>query len=336
MKKFFFSILAVGALVACTKSEVKYDDASELSFAPVASTVTKVANMGAIDGVTYPINEDFRVWGYWQLLDADSDHSAFNNATSYIDNKVFSHKDGQTWKGKDKSYYWPKTGSMVFACLSPADAPVTNLSHNVVTDNFSFKYAGTNNTAATVDIMWSNTTNSFNEKNVAAAGVPVQFNHALSWITFKFKGDDVTSHGGFAINSLVIDNLYVGGTFNSNTQTWSSFTTAASMDVFKATGPMDLTKEFVIFEDAEQGTLVVPQTNVTAGLGANYSYTATLKFTNKLGDVHINETVKLDLGKGWEIGKHYTYYITMTASEILISPEVVDWAEVDPADQFEF
>ena len=314
---------------------MQYEDAaSEIAFAPVASVVTKTANMGAIDGVTYPTNEDFRVWGYWQLLDADSEPSAFNNATSYIDNKVFTHKDAQTWRGKDKLYYWPKTGSMVFACLSPADAPVTDLSHNVVEDNFSFKYAGTNNTECTVDIMWSNTTNSFNEKSAPAPGVPVKFNHALSWITFKFKGDDVTSHGGFAINSLVIDQLYVGGTFASKSQTWNTFTTGTSMDVFKKTGPMDLTTEFVIFEDAPAGTLVVPQNKTNTSLNKNY--TATLTFTNKLGDTHITEVVKLDLGTGWEIGKHYTYYITMTAKEILISPEVVDWVEVDPADQFVF
>ena len=50
MKKFLFSILAVGAIVACTKSEVKYEGDTEIAFAPVASTATKAA----IEGTYYP------------------------------------------------------------------------------------------------------------------------------------------------------------------------------------------------------------------------------------------------------------------------------------------
>lgn len=330
MKKFFFSILAVGALVACTKSEVKYEGETEIAFSPVASVATKANVMHAIDGTVYPAAETFKVWGYWQLLGAGNDNAAFTDATTYIDAKQFAKAvDGTLWRGAAKPYYWPKTGSMVFACLSPDDAPVTNLTHDVETDNFRFDFAGTANTAETVDIMWSNTTNSYTEET-AAAGVPVTFNHALSWITFKVKGDAVTSNGGFVINSLVMDQLYTGGTFTSNNKTWSSQKNPVAINVFTGS-PRNLTTDYAVLEDVTAGTLVLPQDYLL-----NKNYTATIKFTNTLGDTNINETVTLDLGRGWEIGKHYTYYITFTATEILIAPEVTDWEEVDPAGEYEF
>lgn len=330
MKKFFFSILAVGALVACTKSEVKFEGETEIAFAPVASVATKANVMHAIDGAEYPVNETFKVWGYWQLLDSGNDNSAFTDATTYIDNKEFAKSvDGALWRGKVNPYYWPKTGSMVFACFSPADAPVNNLTHDVVADKFSFTFPGTAKTSETVDIMWTNTTNSYNEKT-ATAGVPVTFNHALSWITFKVKGDAVTSNGGFVINSLVMDQVYIGGRFTSDNRVWTGQYNPAPIEVF-TNSPRNLTTDYDVLEDVTAGTLVVPQDYLLSK-----NYTATVKFTNTLGDYDINEVVTLDLGRGWEIGKHYTYYITFTATEILIAPEVTDWKEVDPTDQFIF
>lgn len=319
MKKFFFSILAVGALVACTKSEVKFDDPSEISLAPVASTATKADynGFGAIDDNVYPHSENFLVWGYWKDVEVGETYESFADSKTYIDGKKFKYATGDTWKGADKSYFWPKTGSMVFACLSPADAPVTDLSHNVTTDNFSFYYSGTDNTSETKDIMWTDATLSVNEQKV---GVPVKFHHALTWITFKVKGDAFTS-GKFIVNSLVMDEVFTGGTFNSKTKTWDNYTTPLPIKVYE--GEKAIKTEYDIFENAEAGTLVVPQY-----FKLDHNYYATLKYTNNLGDTPIQETIPLDLGSGWEIGKHYTYYITFTANEILIAPEVTDWDEV--------
>lgn len=331
MKKFFFSILAVGAIVACTKSEVTYEGESEIAFAPVASVATKANVMHAIDGTTYPIEETFKVFAYWKNDKvAGTDHSEFDGATEYIQGREFAKaSDGTLWRGAAKPYYWPKTGSMVFACLSPYDAPVTSLAHDVVADKFSFTFNGTAKTSETVDIMWTNTTNSYNEKT-AAAGVPVTFKHALSWITFKVKGDAVTSNGGFVINSLVMDQVYTGGVFTSDNTNWTSQRNPAPIEVF-TNSPRYLNTDFAVLEDVPAGTLVVPQNYLL-----NRNYSATLKFTNTLGDTPIDEVVTLDLGKGWEIGKHYTYYITFTAKEILIEPHMEDWIEVDAADKFIF
>ena len=128
-----------------------------------------------------------------------------------------------------------------------------------------------------------------------------------------------------------MDQVYTGGRFTSDNRVWTGQYNPASIEVF-TNSPRNLTTDYDVLEDVTAGTLVVPQDYLL-----NKNYTATVKFTNTLGDYDINEVVTLDLGRGWEIGKHYTYYITFTATEILIAPEVTDWEEVDPAEpEYEF
>ena len=64
MKKIIFSIMAVAALAACTKSEVQYEPSGEISFAPVAKTLTKSVagyNGDTFDGV-FPTNVNLYVF----------------------------------------------------------------------------------------------------------------------------------------------------------------------------------------------------------------------------------------------------------------------------------
>ena len=319
MKKFFFSILAVGALVACTKSEVKFDGETEIAFAPVSSVNTKV--VGAIESTTYPTKENFLVWAYWQDVPAGSDKNAFNAPTTYIDRKEFKNATNKLWKGVEKSYYWPKTGSLVFACVSPADAPFMDnvLPTHTLANEFTFNYANSNNTAETRDLLWANCAASYNEATAGVNGVPVEFRHALAWITFRVKGNGA-AQGDYTINSLTLNQVMTGAHFKSaGNGSWESHMTPLNYEVF--TGNQPLTASLVDLETNPRGTLVIPQTQTA-------DYTATLKYTNATGDNPINETIDLKLGTRWEIGKHYIYEITFSPKEILIAPVVEDWVEV--------
>ena len=320
MKKFFFSILAVGAIVACTKSEVKYDESSEIAFAPVASVNTKVA--GAIESTTYPTNENFLVWAYWQDVPAGSDKNAFTAPTTYIEGKEFKNATNKLWKGAKRSYYWPKTGSLVFACVSPADAPLmdgSSINHSLA-DEFSFNYANPNKTAETRDLLWANCTASYNEATAGVNGVPVKFRHALAWITFRVKGEGV-SQGSYTMKNLTLNPVMTEATFKSaGNGSWLAQQTSEEYEIFSGSQP--LTASFVDLETNPRGTLVIPQTKTG-------DYTATLKYTNATGDNDINETIELKLGTGWEIGKHYIYNITFSPTEILIAPTVEDWVPVE-------
>ena len=320
MKKFFFSILAVGAIVACTKSEVKYDEPSEIAFAPVSSVNTKVA--GAIESTTYPTNENFLVWAYWQDVPAGSDKSAFTAPTTYINTREFTNATAKLWKGKEKLYYWPKTGSLVFACVSPADAPFMDgyLPTHSLANEFAFNYQNSHNTAETRDLLWANCATSYNEATAGTTGVPVEFRHALAWITFRVKGEGA-AQGAYTMTSLTLNQVQTGAHFKSaGNGSWESWMRPENYAVF--TGSQALTGSLVDLETNPRGTLVIPQTKTG-------DYTATLKYTNATGDNDINETIELKLGTGWEIGKHYIYNITFSPTEILIAPTVEDWVPVE-------
>lgn len=329
MKKFFFSILAVGALVACTKSEVKFEGETEIAFSPVTSTATKANVYGAIEGTTYPTGETFYVWGYWQDVPAGSNNSAFTDPKTYINGQAFKYASGQLWQGRDKSYYWPKTGSMIFAALSPVDAPVRvydnypiSATHKLSENKFLFEYDNPYETHKTVDLLWANNTVSYSEATAGTEGVPVKFNHALAWITFRVKGESVTQDGGFKINSLTLNSVQTKAQFNSlGNGSWAGYENAVKNYVVftdNLNGSQNLTSALVDLENTPKGTLVIPQSKAT-------DYTATLKYTNYLGDTPIVETIELKLGTGWEIGKHYIYNITFTPREILLKPEVAEW-----------
>lgn len=334
MKKFFFSILAVGAIVACTKSEVKYEGETEIAFAPVTSAATKANVFGAIEGTTYPTGETFYVWGYWQDVPAGNDNSAFDAAKTYINGQAFKYASGQLWQGRDKSYYWPKTGSMIFAALSPVDAPIeggdVRAKHDFAANKFVFEYCNPSETNKTVDLLWANNTVSYSEATAGTEGVPVKFNHALAWITFRVKGESVTQDGGFKINSLTLNDVNTRAQFNSlGNGAWGGQFSKANYKVFtdNLNGSQNLTGALVDLENTPKGTLVIPQSMTT-------DYTATLKYTNYLGDTPIVETIELKLGTGWEIGKHYIYNITFTPKEILLKPEVAEWVREETTFEF--
>ena len=74
MKKIFFSLLAIGAIASCAKTEATYVEVdSEIKLAPVASIVTKANGYDTIiDGTKYPEAEHFTVVGYWANQPAGS------------------------------------------------------------------------------------------------------------------------------------------------------------------------------------------------------------------------------------------------------------------------
>ena len=53
MKKLFISVLAVAAAVACTKTNVDFEQPAEIGFSPVAAMSSKAA----IAGTTYPTTQ---------------------------------------------------------------------------------------------------------------------------------------------------------------------------------------------------------------------------------------------------------------------------------------
>ena len=327
MKKILYILLVVAVTASCAKTNEVDSEGIEIKIAPITKLQTKAYYFGAVNANTYPTNENFDLYAYWKDVPAGekfSDGQVYLQSIDETNSGVEFTNKGEYWGGVD-IYFWPKVGSLCFAAYSPSHL---NVAHSQTDDKYSiYGYTQPTKTDATFDFLVAPTTPSYSLKTETEK-VAIDFKHALSWITFKVLGDNVTSNGKFVINSLTMNDVKIMADFTSDDMKWDVKNTIRQFPVF--TGQRNLTTEAAVLENVSCGTLVVPQIN------NEENYKATIEFTNNLGDTVINEVVTVDLGKGWEIGKHYTYYITFTAKEILIEPHMEDWIEVDAADQFIF
>ena len=360
MKKIFFSIVAIAALAACTKSEVAYEPTDEIGFSVVAGNITK----SVVDGNVYPTSLNMYV-NAWTTDNADT-------TPNYIEEGEFAHDDEynlakEVWGGVTP-YYWPNVKKLYFAGFSKADGlALGNVSYNTNTDVLTFAdytpaKSGNN------DLMWfPKTAQSYGK---GTDYVSVDMYHTCAWITFLVKGDDVTS-GKYTVTALQMygvdqtATLTCTGTtvgISGNTDKYENPTAekpedlislpAAKYDVTKASKVGDtevdytgvLTETATNFETGVENGItggdivVLPQ--VPGMLSLTYTYTSP-------SDDPIEETVTgvdLKLAKNtgadpddtsddqtgpakWEAGKHYIYTITIKANEILIAPTPVDWTE---------
>ena len=331
MKKIFFSLLAIAAIASCAKTEDIYTEGqTEIQIAPVTSIATKANFKTAINGTTYPKNENFDVYAYWSTEGAGSNFDTaeadyLTNGTSGVQ---FQNK-GQFWGGST-TYYWPKNGSLRFAAYSPSSVDMT---HVLKTDTYTladFTYPATSvteetYTAQTYEILVAPTTESYTAQT-AAEKVSVVFEHALSWITFKVKCTDVAS-GAFKLENIVVNDIKNQGTLTANmeagTKTWAL--TGAKTNVKLWNGPKNVTTTADTYEKVNNGFLVLPQ--ATTSVTLNYTQNA-LTGTPELQNQSITIPLTLDENQPWEPGKHYTYTVIFDLDEIPINPSVEDWEDV--------
>ena len=324
-------MMAVAALAACTKSEVQYEPAGEIAFAPVAKNVTKSVagyNGETFDGV-FPTNVNLYVFA-----NASNDAGTAWDAP-YFENAKFVYNESKdvntAVKGAyagDPTRYWPNVKTLKFAGYSDACGVVKNaemdFAANELTipaytqDNATYIAEGAN------DLMWFPCDGQAYSKQ--ANEIAAQMKHACSWITINVAGDDVTA-GNWTLNSLVVKTLIHSGSVvcNATTANWTLGTETADEDYYN--DGTTFTKSYVKYEKNANNFIVLPQE--PTDLEVNYTYTSDA--TNNL-TLTETKSVSLDYdaaGTAWQPGVHYIYNVLITASEILIDPVVVDWTNYD-------
>ena len=223
MKKIFFSVLAIAAIAACSKSEVQYTDQQlEIGFAPVS----KISTKAAVADTDYPINLDMFVFANAGI--ADDEISTYSEV--YFRNARFTNKDGGVFGGTPNSYYWPNVKGLIFSGVSesgnvnksivvtPAvgETPAVEIPASVPSYAY-FAGDGTNpaewqiglagytpyvgtSTQGDNDLMWFPTTTSFGKEDVMGDGndgdIDVEMKHACAWVTININGDAVTGVPG--------------------------------------------------------------------------------------------------------------------------------------------
>lgn len=340
-KTIIISTVVLAAMCGCTKNDVITPDRpqSEISFnAPVVSGLTK-AVAGEIE--EYKTDESFGVFSIYHT----GDFSGWDNNTTYINGAKFSYnKDAYGWTG---GYLFPKVGKLSFAAYSPYDAngTISYGANGLSIDDFIVP----STPARQYDLMYSNrlygkTAANWNvvdenlEYDGGYNGMDITFFHALSSIRFTAQLDGTYS-STFTLTSITINGVAYTGDFYENIQnpTTASYSSepywmilyndenVASYTAFSGEYAMTQTQTQVNANDIilmpqmfKNGSSVI---NSDAEIVINYSLDGTPQSPT---------TVKLsDLTTEWEIGKRYTYNITLGYDLILVGATVEKWEEND-------
>ena len=349
MKKIFFSIVAIAAIAACTKSEVAYEAPAEIGFAPAVKNVTKAAMASGALLANNP-DQQLGIWAYWNY---DGTAILGTHAVSYLNDATFGKKNATlangssvtAWGGVGYAYPWPTNGTLKFAGYTKFTTDGSVSYSGVAEDNITF----TNYTQANgFDLCWFKTTGEYNNRTTGDA-IEVTLSHALAWLTFNIKGQGTV---GWKINSIVLNDIASVGTGvchgdGADAAQWTC--SEYNTDMTLLSSQLTLTDGFVDIEDGAKNFVVIPQT-LNAGNQADNArtqHTLTINYSFPVGDPNVDanwksdsRTVKLDLTSNhgdaadavqnrWKSGVHYTYNLTFKATEILVAPSYGDWATSD-------
>lgn len=342
MKKIISIVLGVAALAACTKTSVSYEQPGEIALAPVTrANMTKAA----ITGTTFPTTNDMGVYAFYNAgkLVGTPKEEFLTGSAAYLNNVKFVNRTGTGNWGGETSYYWPKTGSLVFAAYSPSAA---NLAYSAGEDKFSkANYVQSTDLANTVDLLWSPMTAKSHDKTTTA--VPMVFYHAMSWVTVQAVAANSESEGKFKVKSVKLNGIVNKGSFETAVDDIDWTLSSAAVDVKTLTVfNNDAYKEIPkmtpaeVLENVAKGTVVIPQS-----LGDAVTLTVVFSQVMPTGDWSADQNLTFTLNKckvgepavelkKWDNGKHYIYTLNFNIkgaageNEILIKPTLTDWENV--------
>ena len=347
-KYILIAAVASVALAACTKNEVKPVNVDqEITYQTIN---TKAAS-------SFESDRHFTSYAYMlpsgKTWDAD-----YASGSEYIaDADIYYHTPNYEWKA-DKTYYWPKQGSLTFFAWSSYTTTEASLTDAIVSctqakgiqvDAFDItKNKNVDFLVAEVakDKKANETQHADGSGNTWAKGVPTVFKHALSKLVFKV----VTVKGGTEYNytsdnvTFTVKSIKLKGVNNNlaYSQDWQSGNTA-SKHTWTDPDPIVEIAEVPVFTDTYVATNTA--TALTPATG-DYSIVIPQSFddddvleiiyeikTEFISGHPVTETVTINDKKlsevytaKWEPGKEYTLTIKLGIDEVLWDPTLDDWA----------
>lgn len=349
MKKVFLLAAIAGvALASCAKNEPIETPKDAIAFAePVVGLSTKASEIHS----TFPTNRDFKVYAHYY----EGDYTEFAEGGLYMEGVVASYNSaGNTWK-TEKTYYWPKQGTLTFAAYSPSTVTAS------YEDN-GFKFTGftvDEDPTKQFDLLFSerayNKVKTDMETNNPYNGVQLTFNHALSSIIIKTAaaanyGTDAT----ITLNKLEVKNVYSKGDFDQAVEDINAAVTSTDKTVAPLWSNHDVLADYVVYNDAQELTTThtaIPTLVTTAAVADNEQNSHLIlipqelplnaalyveyTITNGHTGLEISQTATLPLATGevetWQRGVRYIYNLTIGLDEITFNPTMVNWDEFDPA-----
>lgn len=251
----------------------------------------------------------------------------------------------KVWKA-EKTYYWPKNGSLTFFAYS------LNKDNLTLAAGTGFTCAPGAGITGHIDLKENHNTDFLvadiakdmksNDKVHFTNGVPTLFKHRLSSVAFAIKtGEDYTNKK-FELTNITFHNLSHYGSygqlpeesFRPSGTKYDPVFTSAPQEIPYQTNFVDVTGVdkyiFIPQTFADNATIDVVYT-ITTKVPKSDDVVETVTKTIKLKELFptVKDQTTSKVSGGWEMGKKYTINLTFTLDEILWDPAVQDWEDVN-------
>ena len=352
MNRRLTSLLAIVLLASCAKTEVQYESASEIGFAPVS----KISTKAAVPGTEYPTTLPMLVFANAGLPDATYPDGY---SEPYFVKAEFVHRSNKIFGG-NPAYYWPNVKELIFSGVSRSgnidmlynapsrfvyeaneytvdSQPVTR--YEIEINNYRPREG--DETLGSNDLMWFPTTGPHGK---TTAAINVEMQHACAWVTINIIGDSVTGVEDdpdtqaneattWKVTNVKFNEISLeGDVVLGETAKWSNLN-EVTKTIYGTTDGHPLTLDYVDYTKIGDynDLIVIPQPTRT--LTIEYKYVSQKGGGPNGTDIVITETKDIplkynDADAPWQAGVHYTYNVIIGTKEILVSPTVDDWDPV--------
>lgn len=333
---------------------------------PVVGSMTKAPVYGEIKGTTYDPKENFVIYGVrhpntydgWTSDNATTyiNGGVFTHDSSY-DDETEGTKGG--WKGLNTKYYWPESGVLSFGGYSPAgiQGTFTYNAAGLKIESFAIKTdAAEHQDLMYAERVYNKKNNTTDANNAIYDGVDIAFKHALSSIQFKVQLSANYS-STFKLTSIKVGGVKYSGTFTESiTETITKDSTTGTITVDSNNAPawsvantlLPNITPYVAFSSTDG---LVLNNNYKVGTTDNYleldddnieghndlilmpqiltdNNEAVIEIKYTVNGTEQSSTVQLNtITTEWEMGKRYTYNITLGYDLILVGATVEKWTE---------
>lgn len=352
MNRILTSLLILTLAVACAKTEVQYEPAGEISFAPVSKPSTKAA----LVGTGYPADLNLYIFAKAGLPGA-AVPAGFGEP--YFANALFMHTSDGIFSGVP-SYYWPNVKQLMLSGVS-ASGNVNSSTNSAASLSYKmneytvesdkvqkleieigdYRPGNGGDNDGDNDLMWFPTTGPHGKTTEA---INVEMQHACAWVTINIIGDSVTGVEDdpntqaneattWKVTNVKFNEISLeGDVVLGETAKWSNLN-EETKTIYGTTDGHPLTLDYVDYTKIGDynDLIVIPQPTRT--LTIEYKYVSQKEGGPDGTDIVITETKDIplkynDADDPWQAGVHYTYNIIIGTKEILVHPTTSDWDPV--------
>ena len=329
MRKFYFGILALAALAACSKEEpIATSQGEEITFSTFVGKATRADEAAdpSYNGTTAKLTE-FRLWG---TVQGAGDGMALVDI--YKDDTVKGTVVGENsvWNCTTKTNYWIPTAKYNFAAIANADVNVEGeTSNSVVTLGEDLLPETVTFTADGItDLIYARPAEITADEN--SDKVAFTFDHLLSKVKFTVNNTSYIDANNYAEGySYVVKNIIINGltkgTCTLADNTWSD--TVAGATVLKGEGTDDYADAIVVADNDDKEVCVSEKLVIPTDV------TVSFKLVRLVGGKEISIKSYITESHTLVAGHAYNFAVSVSAgNEIKFSVAAINAWVIDDTD----